>query len=173
MKRSLLLALLGPIVLAGSLHAAADYFLEIDGVKGESSDSARPETIEILSFSWGANNAGSATGAGTFNFSDLRVKAAVSKASPQLMLACATGRHIPSATIYVRKAGSETEEYLMITMSDVLVSSYQTSGQGASQAGGDSRPTEEVAFYYNKVALAHTADDGTVTSAEATRTPAQ
>ena len=33
---------------------ASDYLLEIDGIKGESSDKAFKEAIELESFSWGA-----------------------------------------------------------------------------------------------------------------------
>ncbi len=47
MKRSFLLTLLAPVVAAGSLHAASDMFLKLDGIKGESSDPQHAEFIEI------------------------------------------------------------------------------------------------------------------------------
>jgi type VI secretion system secreted protein Hcp len=73
--------------------------LEIDGIKGESTDAKHPNTIEIESYSWGASNDGSAAhgsgaGAGKVHFQDLHFTAQVSKASPELLLACASGRHI-------------------------------------------------------------------------------
>jgi type VI secretion system secreted protein Hcp len=59
----------------------------------------------------------------------------VNKATPKLILACATGEHIRDATVTVRKAGKAPQEYLLITMSDVLVTSVSTSvdadGEGA------------------------------------------
>ena len=46
---------------AGATWAASDFYLKIDGVKGES---AAGETIEVQSFSWGASNP-STVGAGS------------------------------------------------------------------------------------------------------------
>jgi type VI protein secretion system component Hcp len=53
------------------------------------------------------------------------------------VLACAEGEHIKKAVLTCRKAGKEQQEFLKVTMSDVLVSSYQTSGS----ANGDEVPT--------------------------------
>ena len=52
----------------------------------------------------------------------------VNKASPKLMLACASGEHIKKAVLTCRKAGKDQQEFLKITLTDVLVSSYQTGG---------------------------------------------
>ena len=43
------------------------------------------------------------------------------------MKACATGQHISDATITVRKAGKGQQEYLIIKMTDILVTSVSTS----------------------------------------------
>ena len=173
MKRSSILALLASFALAGSLNAASDYLLELDGIKGESKDTVHPETIEIESFSWGATNSGGSAsgggGAGKVSFSDISCSARMSKASPKLFLACATGQHIKSVKIFVRKGGS-TQDYYVVTMEDCLVSSYQT---GGSAVGDDSRPTETLSVYYNSVKFSHIGEDGTVTTAEAVRTPVQ
>ena len=172
MKRSLL-TFLAPFVFAGSLHAAADYFLEIDGIKGESADRHHPETIEIESFSWGASHTSGGTGAGKVSFSDLHCTMKVSKATPQLLVACADGSTIAKATLYVRREGEETD-YYMIVVENVLVSSLRQVGPPqTSTAGDDPPPTEEVAFYYNKIAIAHVGEDGTTTKGEAIRTPEQ
>jgi len=60
--------------------AASDYLLQLDPVKGEGKDAAAPQTIEVESFSWGASNAGAATGsgagAGKVNMQDLSVMSA-------------------------------------------------------------------------------------------------
>jgi hypothetical protein len=50
------------------------------------------------------------------------------KASPALFLACANGKHLSSAVLTVRKAGKGQQEYLVLKLTDVMVSSYQTSG---------------------------------------------
>jgi type VI secretion system secreted protein Hcp len=110
--------------------ASVDYFLKIDGIPGESTDAKHKGEIVLDSFSWGETNAGaSATGgagAGKVSMQDFHFTAKFSKASPNLMLACASGKHIPSATMSVRKGGGA--DFLHFKLSDVLVSSFQTAG---------------------------------------------
>ena len=126
---------------------AFDIFLKIDGIKGESSDAQHREEIEAASFSWGASqqgttSAGGGAGAGKASFQDLHVVMNVSQASPQLFLACAEGRHIKTAVLTCRKAGGRDQrDFLMFTLSDVLVVSYLTEGQAE-----DSVPLDEVSF---------------------------
>ena len=108
---------------------AFDSFLKIEGIEGESTDKAHPGEIVIESFSWGESNSGSAGsggggGAGKASLQDFHFTMATSKASPALMLTCATGRHIPEATLTCRKAGGGFE-FMKIRFQDCLVSSYQ------------------------------------------------
>jgi type VI protein secretion system component Hcp len=59
-------------------------------------------------------------------------------------------------------------------LTDVLVSSFSSSGQDPNVSGdGDDRPTEEVSFYYNRIAVVHVAEDGSITRGEAGRTTSQ
>jgi type VI secretion system secreted protein Hcp len=108
---------------------AFDAFLKIEGIDGESQDKSHPNEIEIASFSWGVTNtsssSGSGGGAGKAVPKDFHFTAGVSKASPNLMLACATGKHINSATLTCRKAGFEFQKVRLV---DVLVSSYAPVG---------------------------------------------
>jgi len=134
---------------------AVDYFLKIDGVDGESQDHKHKSEIEILSWSWGATQTGTASiggggGAGRVDFADFNFMKRVDKASPKLMLGCATGKHLPKALFTCRKAGGEQQEYLKVTFSDVMVSSYQTSG-----AANESQPlpVESIAFNFGKIEL--------------------
>jgi type VI secretion system secreted protein Hcp len=131
--------------------AAVDYFLKIDGVDGESQDAKHKGAIQIESFSWGANNQGSfgfggGGGAGKAQMQDFHFVMRVNKASPKLMLACANGEHIGKAVLTCRKAGKEQQEYLKFTFSDVLVSSYITSG-----SGGDIIPMDQISLNYSKI----------------------
>ena len=71
----------------------------------------------------------------------------VNKASPKLMQACASGEHIKKAVLSCRKAGKEQQEYLKITLSDMLVSSYQTGGS----AGDGVVPNDQIALNYSKI----------------------
>ena len=131
---------------------AFDTFLKLDGIKGESVDSKHKDELEILSFSFGAENAGSRNvggggGAGKVSFHDLHFVHRLDKASPRLLLACASGQHIKEATITVRKAGSKDPlEYVIIKFYDLLVSTVQLSGSSES-------PTESVSMNYSKMEM--------------------
>ena len=112
---------------------AVDYFLKIDGVPGESSDAKHKGEIQLEAFSWGETNPGGAAsggggGTGKVQMQDLVFTMAVSKASPKLMLACATGKHHKEAVLTVRKAGKTQQEYYIIKLKDVVVTSYQVGG---------------------------------------------
>lgn len=145
-----------------------DFLLEIDGIKGESSDSKLKETIEIESFSWGATNTGSHAsggggGAGKVSFQDLHFTTHVNKASPLLMLACASGQHIKKAVLHVRKQGGEQQEYYTLTMDDLLVSSYQSGG-----SSGSGVPTDQFSLNFTKIKFEYKPQkpDGTLDSAQ-------
>jgi type VI secretion system secreted protein Hcp len=134
---------------------AVDMFLKLDGVKGESQDSKHKGEIDIESFSWGASNAGSAAhggggGAGKVSMQDFHFVTRTSAASPELFLRCASGQHIREGVLTVRKAGEQQLEFLKVTMSDVLVSSWQQSGD----AGGDV-PMDQVSFNFSKVQISY------------------
>jgi type VI secretion system secreted protein Hcp len=118
---------------------ASDYLLMIEGIKGESRDEKHKDTLEIESFSWGATNQGSFSaggggGAGKVSYQDIHFTTRVNKASPLLMLACATGQHIKKAVLTVRKAGGDQQDYYVLNFTDLLVSSYQSGGSSGSDA---------------------------------------
>jgi type VI secretion system secreted protein Hcp len=132
--------------------AAVDYFLKIDGIPGESQDSKHKGEIDIESFSWGATQsgahaAGGGGGAGKVSMQDFHFVMKINKASPKLFLACANGEHIKKAVLVCRKAGREQQEFLTVTMSDLLVSSYQTGGSGHA----DILPTDQISLNFAKV----------------------
>jgi type VI secretion system secreted protein Hcp len=105
---------------------ATDIFAKIGVIKGESQDAKHKDEIEVHSWSWGVTQSGSVGpgaggGVGKATFNDFNFTHHVDKASPVLMKACATGEHIKEATITVRKAGKGQQEFLIIKMSDVLI----------------------------------------------------
>ena len=132
-------------------HAASDFLLELDGIKGESSDSRHPQTIEVVSFSWGVSNAAAVAGGGTTagkaSFSDLSVTIALEKASVELLRACATGTHIKKGTLYIRKPGADQQDYYVVTLTDVLVSSIRQQGGGS----GTDKPMESLSLNFTKI----------------------
>jgi type VI secretion system secreted protein Hcp len=64
------------------------------------------------------------------------------------MKTCATGEHVANATITMRKAGRGQQEFLIIRMNDVIVTSVHSGGSGD---GGDTG--ENVTLQFAKVDL--------------------
>ena len=146
---------------------SADMFLKIEGVEGESVDHKHAKEIDILAWSWGMTQSGSmhiggGGGAGKVAVQDLSVTKYVDKSSPNLIQTCCTGRHYPKATLTVRKAGASPVEYMIITMTDVLITSVSTGG-----SGGEDRLTENVSLNFAKVEVKYTpqAKDGSAAAA--------
>ena len=135
---------------------AVDMFLKLAEIPGESRDDKHKGEIEILSFSWGVSQfsggaSGGGGGAGKADFQDFSFALPVSKASPKLFLACASGQHLAEATLTVRKAGAEQVEFLSYTLSDCLVSSYQ---EGAA-AGADDLPLDSFSLNFAKIEVSY------------------
>ena len=131
---------------------AVDYFLKIDGIDGESRAPKVPGSIDLESFSWGetqtgTHSSGGGGGAGKVQMQDFHFVMKANKASAKLFLACAEGEHIKKGVLVCRKAGKEQQEYLKVTMSDLLISSYQTSGS----SHGDEVPTDQVSLNFSKI----------------------
>jgi type VI secretion system secreted protein Hcp len=84
------------------------------------------------------------------------------KASPNLALACATGEHIPEATLTVRKAGKEQQDFLIVKFTNLLVSSYQL-----SSGGGEELPVESISLNFAKIEVSYSPQkaDGTLDAA--------
>lgn len=146
--------------------AAVDYFLQIDGIPGESTDAKHKGEIEVESWSWGESEtrvqgAGGGTGAGKVQMSDFQFRARTSKASPQLLLACATGQHHKSAVLTARSTGKTAVDFLTFAFTDVLVSSYHVSGD---ESAADVAPMDQVALNFAKIQVSFKSQnpDGTL-----------
>ena len=138
---------------------AVDMFMKIDAVDGEAQDSKYKKAIDVLSWTWGMSNSGSAhvgggAGAGKVNVHDLTFTKWVDSATPKLALACCSGKHFKDALLIVRKAGDKPVEYLKIKMDTVLISSVSTGG-----SGGEDRLTENVTLNFSKVSLDYVPQD--------------
>ena len=147
--------------------AAADYFLKIDGVKGESHDDKHKGEIDLESWSWGESNSGAHAsggggGAGKVSMQDFHFTMKINKASPELMIGCATGKVFTKAVLTCRKAGGKQEEFFKVTMSDLLVSSFQTGGS----AHGDVIPIDQISLNFSKIEYEYSPQkaDGTLDS---------
>jgi type VI secretion system secreted protein Hcp len=148
--------------------AVADHFLKIDGIDGESQDSKHKGHLDILSFSYGADQTGTSSlggggGKGKVKAHDFVIVKEIDKASPKLFQACCSGEVFKTMTLFVRKAGKEQQEYYNIKLSDVLVSGHHTGGTESATGGGgggkaiqdDWRPLETVSFNFSKIEIGY------------------
>ncbi len=129
--------------------AQVDYFLKIEGIPGESKDHKHKEEIDILSWSWGESQAGTMAyggggGAGKVQMENVCFSMYFNKASPKLMLACATGQHFKQAILTGRKAGEQQQEYLKVIFEEALVTSYRTGHTTES----DVTPTDQFSLCF-------------------------
>src|SRR5438094_9556158 len=107
---------------------AVDMFMKIGALKGESKDSKHKGEIDVLAWSWGMSNSGSAhlgggAGSGKVNVQDLSLTKYIDLSTPDLMLSCCNGKHIPKAQLTVRKPGETALEYMTLKLEGTTVSS--------------------------------------------------
>ena len=123
---------------------ATDMFLKLGDIKGESKDQVHRDEIAISKWGWGMSqtgsmHSGSGGGAGKVEIQNLVITKVMDKSSPNLMMACSTGKHYPEAKLVVRKAGGTSPvEYLVITLKEVMVVSYSTSAENDADVLHDS-----------------------------------
>lgn len=144
---------------------AVDMFLKIEDppIKGEAQDDKHKEEIDVIAWSWGLSNSGSAhvlggAGSGKVHVQDLSITKWVDKSTPDLVLSTANGQHHKKATLVVRKAGTNPVEYLKIHLAEVIVTSLSTGG-----SGGEDRLTENVTLNFREYEIEYTPQkpDGT------------
>jgi len=122
------LAVAATAAIAGPVPALAESFLKLGDIRGESTDSKHKGEIEILSFSQSFTNTsdgsfGGGAGTGKVQCGAISMLKSIDASSPFLLKGVATGQHYKDAVITFRAAGSkESQEYYVITMSDVLIS---------------------------------------------------
>lgn len=137
---------------------AVDAFLKFD-IKGESVADGHKDEIEVLAWSWGVSQTGtthrgSGGGAGKANVQDISITKYVDAASPTLMLACCNGKHFPTATLTVRKAGEKPLDYLIYTLTDLIITSVQTGG-----SSGSDQVTESISLNFAKFKVSYQPQD--------------
>lgn len=141
--------------------AQADNYLKIDGVTGESDDDTHPNEIVVESWSFGANQTGTSQsqvgkggGGGRVVVRDLQITKIADSSSPTLMQACASHKHFATAVLTCRVQGENPLEYLVYNFTDVVISSFNQSGHGAS--GGGAKPHENVTLSFATFTMDYT-----------------
>jgi type VI secretion system secreted protein Hcp len=136
---------------------ATDVYMQIDGIKGESTDSEHKDWIELLSFNHAISQPASATansaGGGTVarcQHSDYSITKYVDLASPKLYEMCSNGKHIKSVTIeMMRASGDKRVKYMEVKMEQVVISHV-------APAGGSDFPSEAISFNYGTIKWTYT-----------------
>jgi type VI secretion system secreted protein Hcp len=147
---------------------ASDYYLLINGVKGESQAADMPDHIELDSFSFGASNpadvGGKGLSAGKASLSDFSFTCALDAASPQILKSLYQGTHVPTITFKGRKTGGDGKPYLYLEVdfTNCFITSHGTGGGSAGV------PSQSVSFAYEQIEYKYSTQDtaaGTVTNA--------
>jgi type VI secretion system secreted protein Hcp len=109
---------------------AIDVYLQIDGIKGESTDDKHKDWIECSSVNWGImqpKSATASTGGGhtaeRAELADITFTKHADLSSPILMQTCATGRTIPRAKLEFMRADGNGQciKYFEIELENVLI----------------------------------------------------
>jgi type VI secretion system Hcp family effector len=137
---------------------AVDYFLQMSGIPGESTDPAHKGWIDVLSFSQSITQTASATGgagggvaSGGVEHQDFAITKNVDLASPQIYLACASGKHLGKVVVEAwRSSGASRVKYLSIEIDNVIISKVTWGTSGTAL------PTESVTFVYGKITWTYT-----------------
>lgn len=142
---------------------AVDMYLQIEGIKGDSTDSKHKEWIEILAYNHGITQAtgGSHSAQGTHaggraDHSDFSIVKRLDSASPILAKFCCDAKPIKNIVFECCRAMGEKTVFMKVTLKDSIVAAVQSSG---SAKGDDLIPTEQVSFRYGEIHWEYTPTD--------------
>ena len=136
---------------------ATSTYLNIDPIKGESTDTAHKDWIEVESFNCGVSqplSGPSGTGgraAARADFDPFCVTKTTDKSSVDLNLYCAQGKHIAKLELEVCQETGEKVCYLKYELENVMVQQINLSG------GGSMKPMETVVLVYDKICWTYNA----------------
>jgi type VI secretion system secreted protein Hcp len=163
-RRELIAVALSAVALAAAnpnvAIAATDIFVKLGDIKGESLDDKHKDEIEVLSWSWGVvgptrnspGQPGQPVGRAQPSCAqEITIDKVIDKSSPILFMTAAAGKTIPTGTFSVRKSGENPQEYLVIKLSDIVVTSISQGG-----SGGDIKGTEGVSFGFSGGTITYT-----------------
>jgi len=127
--------------------------LEEPKIDGESKKIKYENEIDVYDIRFGVTQSASTsdgTGGGSAksDCKDLIITKLIDKSSPFLFLHSATGKPIGKVRLTVRKAGGTPLDYLVISLTDAIVTSVTSGGKVE-----DERVREEVSFSYATISI--------------------
>ena len=137
------------IASSTSVVSASDMFLKLTGVTGESVDEKHKGEIDVLSWSWGMSTGTGKVKRGTIApqcIQDLQLTKFTDSASPQLIMQGVLGQTSKEGILTMRKAGKGQQEFLVIKMSDVIITAV-------TDADSEESNLETVSLAFAKVDL--------------------
>lgn len=134
---------------------AVDMFIQIEGIKGDSTDSKHKDWIEVLSYdhaitqtTGGAHSAQGAHAGGRADFSDFNFTKRLDAATPVLAKYCADGKSIPKITLELCRATGDKTVFMRYVFEDSIVSSFRPAGHAQ---GADAIPLEAISIRFDAV----------------------
>jgi type VI secretion system secreted protein Hcp len=138
---------------------ASDYYLKIEGVKGESQAVDLAEYIELDSFSFGASNpadiGGKGLAGGKASLGEFSGSCGIDEASYQIVRNLYKGEHIEKATFIGRKTGSNGTPltYLQVVMTNCFITQHHVSG------GAVGIPNQSFSVAYEQIEYSYNTQD--------------
>ena len=134
---------------------SSNFYMQIDGIDGESEAKSYEKQIEIFSWGHGFSQPTSSVRASSgatvekAHHGDLSISKNIDAATDGILKSVWTGAMIANVTITCLRSDGNADNapiaYLVVKMEEVIISSYSISG------GGGALPAENITFNYGKV----------------------
>lgn len=170
--RHIVVAALATAATFGAASAgAADMFLKIGDIKGESTDAKHRDEVDVLAWSWGVNGpvAGDSKKTSVPACSEpLLVEKRVDLATPRLAEGASLNTTYPTATLVVRRPGASPIDAVVLELQGVTVKSLANGGDS------DGEMKEQLKLGYASAKITYTAQkaDGSAGASVTRNAPA-
>ena len=156
------LALSALATLQTNAFAAVDMFLKVEGIQGESTDKSHKDEIDVLAWSWQLSQSKDPANP---IVRPIVISKYIDSASAPLYDLLLSGKQAANAILTVRKVGQIPLEYLIITMTNVTVSTASPGG-----GGSEDRQTENISLNYSSACFKYTKQNADGTPGTSTET---